>query len=180
MRAAPAVLPALCLPLSATVVPGFSLEQLTKAADMIVQARIERAWAAWDSGHKFIWTHYQLTPIDFLKGSTRWNVVVSETGGSLDGRSMEIQGTPRFRAGEELILFLYRTPSGYLRTVGYGQGRYDMAGGRIKVDRSGIELARSPQPASGTDLRTLDDITVAEFKRRVRLLIAQQRSPQAR
>src|SRR5437763_4133353 len=153
MRAASAVLPMLTLPLLATVLPGFSLEELAKTADMIVQARIERAWTAWDPRHKFIWTHYQLAPIEFLKGQASASLIVSEAGGALDGRSMEIQGTPRYRDGEELILFLYRTPIGYLRTVGYGQGRYDIAGGRIKVDGSAIELAPSPHQTSGTDLR---------------------------
>src|SRR5436853_4765674 len=106
MRAALAVLPTLTL--IATVVPGFSLEQLTKTADMIVQARIERAWTAWDSRHKFIWTHYQLAPIEFLKGQASASLIVSEAGGTLDGRSMEIQGTPQYHDREELILFLYR------------------------------------------------------------------------
>jgi hypothetical protein len=147
---------------------------------MIVQARVERAWTAWDTRHKFIWTHYQLAPIEFLKGQATPKLVVSETGGTLDGRSMEIQGTPRYHEGEELILFLYRTPIGYLRTVGYGQGRYDIAGDRIKVDRSSIELAQSPHSTGGTDLRTLNALSTAEFKRRVRGLAGRQKSAEAR
>lgn len=147
---------------------------------MIVQARIVRAWPAWDSEHRFIWTHYQLAPIDLLKGQTRMNLVVSETGGTLDGRSMEIQGTPRFHAREELILFLYRTPIGYLRTVGYGQGRYKIAQGRIKLDLLGLELAPSLQLTDGTHLSTLDGLTTAEFKRRVRAVITRQKGAKAK
>ena len=170
------VLCTVCLPLSGTIVPYFSLEQLTERADMILQARVVKAWTAWDPRHKFIWTHYQLTALDVLKQDVRSNqgrsaIVVSEIGGTLGRRSMEIPGTPHLKLGEELILFVHRTPIGYLRTLGYGQGRYTISGGKMAVNLDGIELARKPESSRQTSPQDVNGLSVAEFKRRVRAIM---------
>jgi hypothetical protein len=37
---------------------------------------------------------------------------------------MSIPGVVHYSRGDEMVLFLRRTPLGYLRTNGYDQGRY--------------------------------------------------------
>jgi hypothetical protein len=166
----------LCGVAHATVVPRLSLEQLIKSADKIVQGKVVRTWTAWDSTHEFIWTHYQLTVTDRLKGPAT-PTVVSEPGGSLAGQNIAIQGTPRLQLNEELIVFLYRTPIGYWRNVGYGQGCYRVSAGRIQSGLSGIELSQAS--FTGTPLDSLNRLTTAEFKHRVRALIVQQNHHEA-
>jgi hypothetical protein len=95
-------------------------------------------------------------------------VVVSEPGGSLDGVSMSISGTPDYAVGEEAIVFLYRTPIGYLRATGYGQGKYTVTPEmRIHASLKGLEILKRDL-SSSVSLSTLDGLTVAEFKTRVR------------
>ncbi len=58
------------------------------------------------------------------KGSAAKRLIVSEPGGTVDGTTMVIPGTIQFPEGKDLLLFLYKTPIGYLRTVGEEQGEY--------------------------------------------------------
>lgn len=133
-----------------------------------------RSWTAWDSPHEFIWTHYELRVIDRLKGRQSPTVVISEPGGTLDGRSLAIEGAPRLRSGEELIVFLYRTPIGYWRDVGFGQGCYTVVAGRIQANTSGTEFIQTARADSGTSLESLIGLNTADFKSRVIALVARQ------
>ncbi|MDQ6663700.1 MAG: hypothetical protein M3Z23_04850 [Acidobacteriota bacterium] len=56
------------------------------------------------------------------KGLAVKSLIVSEPGGTVDGLTMVIPGTVQFPEGRDLLLFLYKTPIGYLRTVGGEQG----------------------------------------------------------
>jgi hypothetical protein len=52
--------------------------------------------------------------------------------------------------GEDAVLFLYRTPIGYWRTVGGPQGKYTVsAQGRVRTDGQGMAYA---EPTSGGTL----------------------------
>jgi hypothetical protein len=114
-------------PSAATLVPRLSLEELVHSSDVIVHGRIARSWIAWDQDRKLIWTHYSLEIHDPLKLSGPQQIVVSEPGGILDGIGMQVSGATSFVQGEEVIVFLHRTPSGYLRMTGWGQGKYSVA-----------------------------------------------------
>lgn len=161
----------LCLTVQATIVPSLSLEELIDGSEIIVHGRVARSWTAWDSGHKYIWTHHELDVIDPIRGARSGRVVVSEPGGTLDGVAMKFSGALPFSAGEETVVFLYRTPIGYLRTSGYGQGKYTVAQDtRVSANLRGLDVARRG-PARGIALSTLEGLTVADFKARVRGLM---------
>ena len=56
-----------------------------------------------------------------------WAKVDATIRGLLDhGQTLVIPGVPLYATGEEVVLFLHRTPIGYLRTNGYEQGRHRM------------------------------------------------------
>ena len=92
------VLTLICMAAQATLVPALSLERLVDQSEIIVHGRVSSSWAAWDSGHKYIWTHYRIEVLDPLLGNLGANVVVSEPGGSLDGLTMRISGAPDYAA----------------------------------------------------------------------------------
>jgi hypothetical protein len=168
---------------SATMVPRMSLEQLTDGSQIIVHGRIVRSWSAWDEGHQFIWTHHELKVIDPLKGPAKPTVTFSEPGGTVDGVSMNIAGTPRFTPGEEAVLFLYQTPIGYVRTTGWGQGKYNISERRVHTNLRAVELV-SPKGAARrsaeTSLEALDGMSLADFKTTVRSAIQNKRPRETR
>ena len=57
-----------------------------------------------------------------LKGQPG-RIVVSEPGGDGGRVRHVINGVPQLKAGEEVIVFLYRTPIGYVRIFGLSQGK---------------------------------------------------------
>lgn len=158
---------------TATSVPRMTAEELTEQSDTIVAGRVGRSWPSWDRSHQFVWTHHEVTLNDAIKGELHRSVVVSEPGGTVDGSTMIIPGAVQFTPGEDIVLFLYRTPVGYLRTVGYGQGKYRISrDGRIHshgTDATFVSPAGVTAKAEivGTPLETLEGLPLAEFKHRV-------------
>ena len=162
------MLPLICLAAQATLVPALNLRSLIDQSEIIAHGRVTHFWAAWDSAHKYIWTHYRLEIIDLVRGNAGASVTVSEPGGSLDGVNMRISGAPEYGVGETAIVFLYRTPVGYLRATGFGQGKYTVTPEmRVRTNRKGLELLQRDS-AGGVALSTLEGLGVAEFKARVR------------
>lgn len=161
----------------ATVVERVTLEELVERSTRIVQGRCVRTWAAWDSATRLIWTHSELQITDELKGSRTPAVVVSEPGGVLDGVGMAVEGVPHYRPGEEVVVFLYRTPLGQWRTRGLGQGKFTLTPDRrVKTTVSGAALV-SPQGVArprGLEQEQLDQMGVDEFLGRVRALVLQR------
>ena len=109
--------------LQGAVAPRYTLEELTSRSEIIVHGRIGASRAAWDAQHKYIWTHYDVSVIENLRGARVAAITVSEPGGSLDGVNQLFSGATAYAPGEEVVLYLYRTPIGYLRTVGGPQGK---------------------------------------------------------
>jgi hypothetical protein len=138
----------------ATSVIQLSFEELVDHSETIVSGQVTRSWAAWDDEHKFIWTHYEVTVSAVHKGTPGATVVVSEAGGTLDGRVMTIAGTITYQGGENVLVFLTRVPNGYLRTTGWGQGKYT-------VDGKGI-LHGGASLRAGTSIASLEGMSAAQ------------------
>jgi hypothetical protein len=165
----------LCIAAQAATVPSVGLEELIDQSEAIVHGRVVRSWSAWDTAHKYIWTHHEIAVIDPLRGAGASFVVASEPGGELDGVGMKFSGALEYAVGEEAIVFLYKTPIGYLRATGYGQGKYTVTPqSRVRANLKGLDvLKRSGQ--RGADLSTIDGLTIADFKARVRASIRSRR-----
>jgi hypothetical protein len=157
----------MCLSAQAAIVPSVGLEELIDRSEAIVHGRVMRSWSAWDNAHKYIWTHHLIAVTDPIRGAAGGFVVASEPGGELDGVAMRFSGSLEYADGEEAIVFLYRTPIGYLRATGAGQGKYTVSGLRVRANLKGIDLLNQ-RPLRGASLSTLDGATIADFKARVR------------
>src|SRR5579863_6755104 len=121
-------LPLLCF---GTSVVRVSLEETVAQAEWIVEGDVVGNSCSWDSGHRFIWTHTEIAVRLAWKGSPGRTVTVSEPGGVVNGISLSLAGMVRFKPGEHVVLFLYRTPIGLIRTVGLAQGK-------LQVDSNGL------------------------------------------
>ena len=158
----------------AAVVPRITAEELAAQSERIVHGEVVRSRVAWDSEHKYIWTHYEVAVAEMVRGPHAATITVSEPGGSVDGVNMRTSGTLPFTVGEDAVLFLYQTPIGYWRTVGGPQGKFIVsAQGRVHTDSHGMALA---EPAGGmrpgTPLAAFEGIPVGDFLASVRRLAA--------
>lgn len=173
MSVAPAALLFLLLSTtaSATLLPRLDLPDLVHSSKLIVQGRVLRHWSDWDKTHRYIWTHYTLEIQGTLKGNAPTSITISEPGGTATGTTMKMIGAPEYSDGEEVIVFLERTPIGYWRCHGWNQGKYTvmhspLGQSRIRTNLVGLEFADRLKTKS--PLTRLDGITLDEFQRLVR------------
>ncbi len=157
----------------ATIVPRLSLEEMVARSETIVSGQVTRVWTAWDSPHRFIWTHTEILVSNVAKGNRIEKVVVSEPGGVVDGFGMQIAGTPGYTPGEQVMVFLERMPNGYLRTAGMGQGKLSLSpDGRVHLTHAGADLAARAITSHRTPLQSLDAADANEVRRRVAMLVS--------
>ena len=156
------------------VAPRMTAEVLAAQSEQIVHGRVKRSWPAWDSKHKYIWTHYQVVVAETLRGPFVPTCTVSEPGGSLDGVSLQTSGTVPIAAGEDAVFFLYKTPIGYWRIVGGPQGKFTVSReGLVHADSYGVVFVDPPVNAPhGTSLSAFQGIPFSDFVSRVRRLAA--------
>ena len=162
---------------NATVVPRLDLQEMVQSSESIVHARVVRHWSAWDSSHRFMWTHYEMEVQDRLKGGPA-ATVISEPGGIVDGMAMKVEGVPEHRDGEEMVVFLHRTPVGYWRCYGLAQGKFTVdqirsGPKRVRANLAAVERVepapgRGPRTRNSTQLDHLNGITLADLKARIR------------
>jgi hypothetical protein len=86
-------------------------------------------------------------------------LVVSEPGGTLQGRTLHVPGSTAFLTGEAVTVFLYRTPIGCFRTTNYGQGKFALSpDGRVHANRAmnlaGAVRAITPSTSGGTSIES--------------------------
>ena len=160
------------VPLGATTVPRLELTAIAHSAQLIVHGRIISHSSRWDDTHQFIWTHYVLEIKEALKGKRSTRMTIAEPGGSVGGTTMTIAGAPEYQDGEEVIVFLERTPIGYWRCYGWGQGKYTVtrsANGkeRVRTSLAGLELVgKSPlREANAMELGQFKRLVLSEVKR---------------
>jgi hypothetical protein len=153
---------------AATDLPRLSFDQMTDDSEVVVSGHVTRTWAAWDADHKFIWTHYELAVSATHKGSAGQTVDIAEPGGQVDGMGMSISGATGYKVGDSVLVFLSRMPNGYLRTAGFGQGRYDVDTKGVVHGTTILKTETTVTPDVGTAktptsaIRSLDGMTVGQ------------------
>ena len=159
--------------IQAAVFPRVTAEELTSQSQVIVEGNVVRSWAAWDAEHKYIWTHYEVSVTDRLRGSAGATFTVSEPGGSLDGINQQFSGSVSYSPGETTVLFLYQTPIGYWRSVGGPQGKFTVdSEGRVHSSSQANTFIETPGSAAGTSLAVLEGMRLRDFKTRMLRLAA--------
>jgi hypothetical protein len=160
--------------LQGAVYPSITAEELTAQSQLIVEGRVTRSWTAWDSEHKYIWTHYEISVTDAIRGPRTATVTASEPGGSLDGIHQQFSGAVPYFPGENAVLFLYKTPIGYWRAAGGPQGKFTVEpDGRVRANaQDAAFFDRTGRHPAGTALAALDGLKLADFKNQIRRLAA--------
>jgi hypothetical protein len=110
---------------SATTVEKMSLRDLAKKSDAIVLAHVEDASARYDS-NKEIYTYITLRVLEPVRGPKADAVItIRQLGGVVGDIASIVPGTPRFKQGEEVVLFLTKNDAaGYPWVMGLQQGKY--------------------------------------------------------
>jgi hypothetical protein len=164
---------------SATTLERMSIAKMTQHAQLVVRAQCLANSVAWDRGE--IWTFTSFEVEDSWKGApigAAQQVTVRLLGGSVGNLTSTVSGVPRFRPGEEVILFLQTTTRGDFSIVSWVQGTF-----RIHRDtRSDSEIVVQDIAAFDTydpatrqfDAEGIRNLSVAALRLRVQSALAAQ------
>lgn len=111
-----------CADVTGTTLEKLSIERMVDLAQAIVRARCVSTSARWDHGE--IWTFTTFEIVETWKGPAPLEVTVRLLGGTVGPLTSNVSGVPRFRTGEEVILFLEPTKRGDFTVVSWEQGTF--------------------------------------------------------
>jgi hypothetical protein len=127
-----------------STIERMSIARMAQTAALIVRARCVGNAARWEAGE--IWTITELETEDVWKGAASSRLAIRLLGGSVGNITSTVSGVPRFRAGEDLVLFLEPTKLGDFSIESWEQGTF-----RIRRDaRSGEALVTQDTASNAT------------------------------
>jgi len=129
--------------LQATTLARMSLAKMTQAASVVIRARCVGNSAGWDAGE--IWTLSAFDVENVWKGASPERITVRLLGGRAGNLTSSVSGVPRFRPGEEVVLFLEPTARGDYSVVSWEQGTF-----RIARNAAGAESVTQDTAAFAT------------------------------
>jgi hypothetical protein len=142
LSAAAALLPGAVL---ATTFVRMGERALVDASIGAVRGRVKRVVAAADPATGSISTYVFIRSSAHLFGQfPGGTIVLREPGGSAAGREQRVFGSPEYRVGESVLVFLSRSADGALHTTGLSLGKFtlDERGGATRAVRHfGSEVA---------------------------------------
>lgn len=163
---------------SATTLERMSIAKMTQNAQL-ARAQCLANSVAWDGGE--IWTFTSFEVEDSWKGApsgAALQVTVRLLRGSVENLTSTVSGVPRFRPGEEVILFLQTATRGDFSIASWLQGTF-----RIRRDaRCGAEIVVQDTAAFDTydpatrqfDAEGIRNLSVAALRLRVQSTLAAQ------
>lgn len=123
-----------CIPTmaSATTLVRLSENQLIEYSTLIVRGRVVKTQSKWNRSRLAIVTQVTVhVDEELMKRSTPTKLIVRHYGGTVGKQTMGLSSGPRFKVGEEVVLFLHTSkhiPGEFLLT-GWTQGVW-------KIDRT--------------------------------------------
>jgi len=159
------IIAVLAVPLFASTVKKMELQELVSVSDAIAQGTVESVEARFED--KAIYTYASIRVDDALKGGPRRAVLIRQAGGRIGTLVLDAAGTPQFKKGDQVIVFLRDRKNGTFDVVGLSQGKYDIVDNNAVSNVSGLSLvdAKSGVLLEGSNV---DKRPLEAFKAKIR------------
>lgn len=138
----------MCVLAAAGVVTATSIvipsdDELIIGARAIVRGNVTAVTSGYDDAHKSIFTYITLQVQEVFKGNiTTSEIVIKEPGGVTGTRGSMIFGTPEFKVGEDVLLYLDTWADGSLRVHQWFLGKFTVntnrANGKLTLARDAV------------------------------------------
>jgi hypothetical protein len=153
----------------ATTLVRLRFQDLVHHSYSIARVRFLHADALVENGE--IWTDTTFRVLSHNKGYLPREIVVRQPGGKFQHLHSHVDGTPEFRPGEEVYLFLSGHPDRQFLIVGWSQGTFrihrDLRSGGETVTQDSAETPAF-DPASGAFTKTgVKNLSIDIFEQRV-------------
>lgn len=107
----------------ATLVRAIPFDQKVQNAAAIVMGKCVAQESRWDDAHRWILTYSTFEVQTTMKGFPTRTITVVTPGGTVDGLHQETVGVPKFREGDEHVLFIRNSKVGPT-VLDFEQGDY--------------------------------------------------------
>ncbi len=160
--------------LNATTFIRMSPEKLAAAATLVIRARCIGNIVQVRDGE--IWTVTSFEVREAWKGSAPAVIRTRLLGGRTPQLTSHVAGVPRFRAGEEAVIFLLPMRDGEYSIVSWAQGTFRVHGDattRGLVVTQDTAAYQEPEPRSvAFEGRAVQNLPLEDFHRRIQLALA--------
>jgi|GEM_PF-1293596 len=158
-------------PASATVAVRATVESLTSQAQLVILGRVTSQWSPKERGPQGqIYTRSAVEVSESWKGTAPGVITVQQLGGTVDGFTLSVAGSPQLTVGEEVVLFLTKGagPEAMYHVLSLAQGVYHVSAPTLRSagasgaiaprvlsqDLSGITLYQATPPSGPASLKT--------------------------
>ena len=157
-----------------TVIPP-TFDQLVSEAELIFEGTVTDTRSQWagKGTERHIETYVTFNIEDAIKGAPGKSSTIRILGGTVDGETMEVTDSPRFKIGDRDILFVEHNGSQFVPLVGIMHGRFhvirDAGGHEFIAKDNGAFLADASK--LGQDEKaavTGPALSAADFKSAIR------------
>lgn len=115
------------LSVHATLVIPVPEDDLARLATAVVIGHIKEIKSYWDDEAEQAFTHVTVTPQEVLKGEIAGgDFTLKQLGGKIGRLRSWIDGSPEFRVGEKVLLFLETNPDGSACVASLYQGKFSL------------------------------------------------------
>ncbi|HEX4622402.1 MAG TPA: hypothetical protein VH208_12635, partial [Myxococcaceae bacterium] len=121
-----------------------SFEQMTASSPLVVRGTVGASEAHWDPAHHRIFTYTEIRADEEIKGHASPVLLIRSPGGEAEGIGQRVEGSPVFRPGESVVLFLERAPDepGVMQVAA-------LAAGKVSLVRSKLGELRATRDLRG-------------------------------
>jgi hypothetical protein len=165
-----------------TVIPP-TFDELVGQAEFIFQGEVTDVRSQWvgEGAQRRIVSYVTFSVEDAVKGTPGGTYTLRMLGGTVDGETMEVSESPKFKAGDRDIIFVQNNGSQFIPLVGIMHGRFHVQ----KDDQTGREIVTTNEREPLKDVSKLgkdEHATAAasqalspnEFKSAVRRAVQEQ------
>ena len=154
----------------ATTLVRLRFQDLVHYSYSIARVRCTHAETRMESGE--IWTDTTFRVLSYNKGYLPEEIVVRQPGGKFQHLHSHVDGTPEFRPGEEVYLFLTAHPGNQFLIVGWSQGTFrihrDLRSGGETVTQDSAEIQVFDLASNSFTKGGFKNIAVDAFEQRLR------------
>ena len=133
--------------LDATTVIPPSFDELVSRAEVIFQGSVTDVRSQWvgEGAQRHIVTYITFKVDDAIKGSPGATYTMRMLGGTVDGQTMEVSDSPKFKKGDRDFLFVEHNGQQFIPLVGIMHGRF-----HVEREQNGREIVavNSGEPLS--------------------------------
>ncbi len=136
------------------------LQELATTSQKIVQGQVTDVVTRWNKDSTVIYTYIRMNIEDDLIGADEDNeIIIKQVGGQMGLKTLQVEGTTHYQAGEENVLFLFQDPENLacFQTLGMYQGKYN-----IYTDANGVQRVTQDTTVAVTLYRSRGDTSAVE------------------